>query len=185
MTTYLIMSYIVGLLITREVCLMIRTITDHNDKEDKRITFFLSILSFVGLITLIVVHYHYKYSNKNNNRILSILLIASLFIITSCKKDNKQPVEPTPEPTPVYEPWWHLSGNWQCIGTDTMFTTNLKISYCCTANNGSTAVYSLSYPIWGYGKVLNVSYHYNADTIGFSNGLPQPNYKEVYFKRIK
>lgn len=116
---------------------------------------------------------------------LLFLILVAIAMLTSCKKDNKQPVEPTPEPTPVYEPWWHLSGNWQCIGTDTMFTTNLKISYCCTANNGSTAVYSLSYPIWGYGKVLNVSYHYNADTIGFSNGLPQPNYKEVYFKRIK
>lgn len=114
-----------------------------------------------------------------------ILLLLLLTVVIACKKKDSNQTQPTPEPTPVYEPWWHLSGNWQCIGTDTMFTTNLKISYCCTANNGSTAVYSLSYPIWGYGKVLNVPYHYNADTIGFSNGLAHPNYKEVWFARIK
>lgn len=116
---------------------------------------------------------------------LLFLILVAIAMLTSCKKDNKQPSDPKPEPTPVVEPWWHLSGNWECIGTDTMFTTNLKISYCCTAYNGAKAVYNLSYPIWNYGTILTVSYHYKSDTIGFSNGSSGTNYKEVYFARIK
>lgn len=116
---------------------------------------------------------------------LLFLVLIAIAMLTSCKKDSKEPSKSTPEPTPVYEPAWHLSGNWECIGTDTMFTTNLKITYCCTAYNGAKAVYKLSYPIWIYGTVLTVSYHYNSDTIGFSNGSSGTGYKEVYFRRIK
>lgn len=186
MTTYLIITYIVGLLITREVCLMIRTITNHNDKEDRRITIGLSLLSFIGLLILVIAHRYYRYKSfmKWMNRIFTILFITSMLsIITSCKKDNKQPQEPYNPPTPI-EQYWLLGGDWKCIGGDTM-CADLHISYCCTAYNGAKAVYNLSYPIWNYGKILTVSYYYKSDTIGFSNGSSGTNYKEVYFKRIK
>lgn len=187
----ILIAYIVGAIMTYEVCRMIRYITDHNTRKDKYITLGLSLLSFIGLIILIIAHKCYKLHNRyckfinEFNKIMPIaLLLLSLTAFSSCKKKNTQPTSPpiiTPTPQ---ENLWLLGGDWQCIGGDTMFNGTLHISYCCETNNGGSAVYYINYPIWCRKTNITVPYYYNKDTLRFDN-CTSINTKQVYFAKIK
>lgn len=115
-----------------------------------------------------------------------LLFMLLLITIVACKKEEKKPA---PAPTPITQPdkLWLLGGNWKSInfpGTDTVFTQNLYIKYCCDGPTGYV-VYYLSYRIWKYGSSVTLPYYYNTDSLWFSNGIIGTGKKHALFVRIK
>jgi len=116
--------------------------------------------------------------------VLFFMFMVVLAMLFSCKKKNTQP-QSTPIVTPTpQENLWLLGGDWKCIGGDTMFNGILHMSYCCEANNGASAVYKISYPIWCRKTSITVSYYFNKDTLRFDNCI-YGNTKQTYFAKIK
>lgn len=135
--------------------------------------------------------YDLKTTNERKNKeiwwIVSFLLgmlVLAMFATSCKKKENK------PQPTPVVVPppqenMWLLGGDWKCIGGDTMFTQILHMHYCCEANQGSSAVYYVSYPIWWHKNGITVPYFYNTDSLWLDNGIVGAGGKTVLFTKIK
>jgi len=112
------------------------------------------------------------------------MIVLAMFL-TSCKKKETKPT-PTPHIEPVVEErMWLLGGDWKCVGGDTMFTQILHMHYCCEANQGTSAVYYMSYPVWWHKTNLTVPYFYNNDSIRLDNGIIGGGAKTVLFTKIK
>ncbi len=129
-------------------------------------------------------------SKRKNNEmwwitafLLGMIVIAML--ATSCKKKETKPTPVKSTYIPPQENLWLLGGDWKCIGGDTMFTGILHMHYCCEANQGSSAVYYMSYPVWWHKTNLTVPYYYNTDSLWLDNGIVGVGGKTVLFGRVK